>query len=96
MRRSETQPLRDVINEYINSLRMGGKIKEVGAVRNWPLIVGSIVARSTTKIYIRDRKLYVTLSSPVVKHQLSMLREGIVDAFNKKAEADLIDDIVLY
>ena len=95
MRRSKTISLAEAIKDYINEMKLGGKLSEVGIINSWEEIVGKAISSRTTRIYIKDHVLYVHLNSSVVRNGLLMLREVLKEKLNEKAGAEVVKDIVL-
>ena len=95
MRRSKTISLAEAIKDYINEMKLGGKLSEVGIINSWEEIVGKAISSRTTRIYIKDHVLYVHLNSSVVRNELLMLREVLKEKLNEKAGAEVVKDIVL-
>jgi len=95
MRRSKTISLAEAIKDYINEMKLGGKLSEVGTINSWEEIVGKAISSRTTRIYIKDHVLYVHLNSSVVRNELLMLREVLKEKLNEKAGAEVVKDIVL-
>ena len=95
MRRTNSQPLKDVINDYLRALGIDTKIKEVRLIRNWEEVIGKTVAKSTQNIYIKNRILFVHLNSSIIRNELLMIKTGLIQALNNKAGENLIDDIIL-
>jgi len=58
------------------------------------LILGSNIMKYTTALNIRNRVLYVNLSSSVLRHDLFLSREQIKNSLNKQVGAEVIVDIV--
>ena len=94
MRRSNTQPLSEVLRNYIQEMRMERKLKEVDAMQSWEELLGRSIARYTTKLYISNKVLYVQISSSVVKNELMMMREEIRRKMNENAGGVIIEKIV--
>jgi predicted nucleic acid-binding Zn ribbon protein len=94
MRRSNTQPLSDILREYIREMRMENKLKETSVVQSWESVMGKTIARYTTNIYISKGVLFVEISSSVVKNELVMLREEIRTRLNESAGEEMITSIV--
>lgn len=94
MRRSNTQSLSDIIKEYIKSNQIERKLKEVDVVESWENLLGKSVASYTRNIYIRNRVLYVEISSSVVKHELFMMREEIKRKINEKEGEEIVRVII--
>lgn len=94
MRRSNTQSLSEVLRDFINENRIERKLKEVDAVQSWENLLGKTIARYTRNISIRNKILYVEISSAVVKNELIMMREEIRRKMNEQAGEELVSRIV--
>ena len=95
MRRSKTISLAEALNDYVKEMNIGEKLSEVSVINSWEEIVGKAISSRTTKIYIKDHKLFVHLSSSVVRNELLMLRETLREKLNKVAGSEVIKEIVL-
>jgi len=95
MKRSNTQPLKEVIHEYIEALKLSQKLHEVSLISSWERVVGQTIARATKDIYIKDRKLFVILNSSVIRSELSMIKIPLAERLNQEVGADVIDELVL-
>lgn len=94
MRRSTTQSLADVLRDYIRENNIGKKLKESDIVNSWEEVLGKTIAHYTRNVAIKNRILYVEISSAVVKNELFLIRGEIVKKLNEKAGEELIDKIV--
>ena len=95
MRRSKTISLAEAIGDYVKEMNFTAKLNETGVIASWEEIVGKAINARTTRIYIKDKVLVVHLSSSVVRNELMMLREALVENINAKAGCEVITDIVL-
>jgi len=95
MRRSKTISLADAVKDYIDEMKIGRKLNEVGVINSWEEIVGKAISSRTSKIYFRDNVLYVHLNSSVVRNELLMLRQVLKEKLNQKAGSEVVKDIVL-
>jgi predicted nucleic acid-binding Zn ribbon protein len=95
MRRSKTVSLADALKDYIREMNFTEKLGEVDVISSWEEIVGKAISSRTTRIYIKDKVLYVHLSSSVVRNELSMLREALREKLNARAGLEVVRDIVL-
>ena len=95
MRRSNTEKIADVIKSYLKESQIEGKLKEVQVVNSWEDLVGKTIARRTNRIYIKNKKLYLHMSSSIVKNELLMLRETIREKINNQAGEEIVKEIVL-
>jgi len=95
MRKKNTQKIDAVIKEYLKAFKIDDKLKEVRLIKSWDEVVGRTIARSTSNIYIHNRRLFVKLNSSVIRNELFMLRDGLKKALNDKAGSNVIDEIIL-
>lgn len=95
MRRSKTISLAEAMKDYIKEMNLEGKLNEIHLINSWEKIVGKAIASRTSKIYIKDRVLYIHLNSSVVRNELLMLRQGLKERLNEAAGREVIKDIVL-
>ena len=94
MRRKETQKISDILKEFTKEGNFDQKLQETRLVENWGQMLGPMIEKSTRKIFISNRVLFVYLESPVIRHELFMMRSQIQDTLNKNAGGNVIDNIV--
>lgn len=95
MRRSKTQPLKEVLAQYIEVMKFTSKLKETGIILNWENIVGRTIARYTRNIYITDQKLFVEISSAIVRNELLMIKDELLKKLNNDAGQVVINEIII-
>lgn len=93
IRRTKTRKLNEVINQFLKENKLDKKLKERELISNWESITGKMIARATHSIYIRNRTLFVEVRSSVIKNELVMIKEGLIQALNNSVEEELITDI---
>jgi len=95
MRRRKTQSMGEALNEYVKAMRFEGKLSEVGVVNSWESVVGKSISIHTKRIYVKSGVLYLQLDSSVVRNELLMLKQPLIQKLNEKAGSEVIKDIVL-
>jgi predicted nucleic acid-binding Zn ribbon protein len=95
MQRKNTQTIGEVLKEYIDSMSIGRKLKESRIEDQWEDLLGKNAASLTRKLVIKNKVLYVYLSSPALRNELLMMREKIIQRINEEAGEELINKIVL-
>ncbi len=93
MRKKQTQTLAEVLSEYLQENQLGDKLKVSSVKKYWEQLMGKIIAQKTTNIYIKNRKLYISLNSSVLRNELLMMRSRIVKMMNEKMQGNYIDDV---
>jgi hypothetical protein len=95
MRRSKTISLAEAMQDYIKEMNLGPKLKEISLLESWESMVGKAISTRTSKIYIKDKVLFVYLRSPIVRNELMMIREALREKLNREAGEEVIKEIVL-
>lgn len=95
MKRQSAQTLGDAIRTYLSEKKgFNRKLLENRVVNSWSEIMGKTVASYTSNVEIRRKKLYVTLTSSVVRHSLSLTKADIVIKINEMMGDEVITEII--
>jgi predicted nucleic acid-binding Zn ribbon protein len=94
-RKSNQQPLKEVIEEYLAAFKLDSKLTELKLVGSWEKIMGRTIAKHTQEIYIKNKILYLKLNSSVLRNELSFGKEKIIQLMNQEVGAEVIVDVVL-
>ena len=95
MKRHNTQTLGDAIKDYIRALNLESKLKEVGIINHWEELLGQRIAKATTNLYVKDKKLFVQVNSSIIRSELLMIKTEIVKRLNTKAGSEVITELIV-
>lgn len=95
IKRKNEYSLKEVLDQLVKAYGLEGKLLETRIINSWEKVVGGILARHTTHLTIKNRILYVSLDSSVLRNELSMARSKLVDSLNKEVGQKVIEDIIL-
>ena len=59
----------------------------------WPEVAGPVIARYTLNTYIYNQTLFVRLSNPALRSDLSMMRQELVKKLNDYVGEQIITDV---
>ena len=93
-RKSDIHKIDSEIQDLLKSFRIEDKFKETELIVSWEKIMGSTIAKRTQKIFIKDRKMYVKLSSAPLKNELNMSKSKIMSLFFQEFNNPIVDDII--
>lgn len=94
MRRRNTETIRDVIEQFLKQKKLDKPLFEKKIIDAWPEVLGKNIMNYTSNLAVKNRKLYVTITSSVLRHDLFISRENIVESLNKHVGSHVIDEIV--
>ncbi len=94
-RYQNTQSIQDVLEKILNSPALGKGIRETRAINAWEKVLGPTISRITKSLNIRGGVLYVRLNSSVIRNDLLMHKDKIIDALNAEAGGKVVYDLVV-
>ncbi len=94
MRKKNTELLRDIIGQVLKANHLDKQLYEKRLIDAWPKVLGENIKNYTTGLVIKNRILYVSLSSSVLRNDLFISREEIKNSLNKNVGVEVIKEIV--
>lgn len=94
MKRTNSESVGELVRQYLRQQGLEAPLNEYRLIQGWSHVMGPIVTRYTRDLVIRNQTLYVRLSSPAVRQELSMQRRELVTRLNAYVGAQVVCDIV--
>lgn len=94
MQKTNEQPLKEVIEELLKVYKLNDKLNEVNIIQSWYKLMGKIIAKHTTNLYISNKILFVSLDSDALRVELTFAKTKILKLLNKEYKEVVIKDIV--
>ena len=85
--------IREVIMKNLREQGLETPLLQKRLVDAWPEVMGEAVNGYTDNLYIRNQTLFVHLTSPALRMELSMQRQDIVRRLNEHVGNQVIADI---
>ncbi|MBY0424906.1 MAG: DUF721 domain-containing protein [Cytophagales bacterium] len=92
-RKAGTLSLKDCIGNMLESYKIQQKYDETFLINSWESMMGKAIASRTSKIFIKDKTLYVTLTSAPLKNELNLGKTKIVKFLNEQAGKEMITEV---
>ena len=93
MFKRDVQSVKDLILRNLREQGLEMPLLQKRLVEAWPQIAGPLVERYTLNTYIYNQVLFVRLSSPALRAELSMRRQELVTQLNQHVGSQVIADI---
>lgn len=93
-RKREAAPLEAAFNELLKAYRLEDKFKEKQLISSWGEIVGKTIADRTSAVFIKDKKLFVKLTSGPVKKELTLNRSKVLILIEEKVGKGVVEELV--
>ena len=80
----------------VADLKLKPKLDETRIKDAWLRVMGKTVAKYTSKISLHQGKLYVQVSSPALKNELTYSKDKIIEVFNRELDDNVIKEVVVF
>jgi Dna[CI] antecedent, DciA len=94
MRKKNTELLSDIIRQVLKQNNLDKPLYEKQLIDSWSLVLGENIVKYTSDLYIKNRILYVSLTSSVLRHDLFLSKDEIKKSLNKQVGVEVIVDII--
>ncbi|QWX85631.1 DUF721 domain-containing protein [Cellulophaga sp. HaHaR_3_176] len=94
-RRRENIPLSEALQDFITTNKLQKGIDKVDAREAWANLMGNGVNNYTTAIELREGTLFVSLSSSVLRQELSLGKSKIISMLNEELGKEVVKKLVL-
>ncbi len=94
-RKKNNLSLSEAIHEFIAENKLQKGIDRVNVKDAWKKLMGNGVNNYTTTVELKNDTLFISLSSSVLREELSHGKSKIVAMLNEELGKDLIKNIVL-
>lgn len=93
MKEDSIKKFGDAFKNFLKEENLNQTFNEKKLMSVWNDSMGKAIANRTSKLYIRDRILFVTLTSAPLKHELTMSKEKVLERLHDDFEEVVVDDI---
>jgi len=93
MFKRKEQPIGSLVLRNLRAQGLETPLLQKRLVESWPDVAGEAIARYTIGLNIQNQTLFVRLSIPALRADLSMRRQEFVSRLNSHVGAQVIADI---
>lgn len=95
MRRQETQLLSEILGDVLKENRLDTHLYEMQVVECWYKLLGATARKYTTDIFVKEKRLYIKISSSILKNDLMLQRSSLAKRLNEEVGRTVINEIIL-
>mgnify|MGYP002623976503 CR=1 FL=1 len=93
MFKRDVQELKALILRNLRAQGLETPLLQKRLIDAWPTVMGEMIAGYTQNLYIKNQTLFVHLTNPALRADLSMSRQAIVRKLNEHVGSQVIADI---
>lgn len=93
-RKKEASPLGEAFQELLKSYRLEDTYQEKLLLASWPTLVGKTIADRTSNLYIKDKKLFVKITSGPVKKELQLNTSKVMALIESEVGKGVVEEVI--
>ena len=93
MFKRDVKEIKDLILRNLRAQGLETPLLQKRLIDAWPTVMGDVIAGYTQNLYIRNQTLFVHLTSPALRADLSMQRQEIVRRLNESVGSQVIAEV---
>ena len=91
---SNESPISEVLKEFIELNRLQSGMDKIDVQQAWKSLMGNGVNSYTNDVILKGSTLYVSLSSSVLRQELSYGKQKIITMLNEELRKDVVKDLI--
>jgi predicted nucleic acid-binding Zn ribbon protein len=93
-RKKEATPLGEAFQDLLKSYRLEDTYQEKVLLASWPKLMGKTIADRTSNLYIKDKKLFVKITSGPVKKELQLNKSKVMALIETEVGKGVVEEII--
>ena len=93
MFKRDVKGIKDLILRNLRAQGLETPLLQKRLIDAWPTVMGDVIAGYTQNLYIKNQTLFVHLTSPALRADLSMQRQEIVRRLNESVGSQVIAEV---
>ena len=87
--------LKNLVNTFLKENKLEKGLLNIEVKKVWFELMNNGVANYTTDVSLRKKTLYIKLSSPALKEELSYGKEKLIKLINERLKENVVEKIIL-
>lgn len=96
MFKRDVKPLADILRQFIRNEGLETPLLQKRVVDAWEQVTGRTVSTYTEEKFIKNQVLFVKITNPALRQDLSMMRSQLTRRLNEAAGGNVISDLRIY
>jgi predicted nucleic acid-binding Zn ribbon protein len=93
-RKKDATPRADAFQDLLKSYRLEDTFQEKLLLASWPTLMGKTIADRTGNLYIKDKKLFVKITSGPVKKELQLNKSKVMALIETEVGKGVVEEII--
>ncbi|WP_258102811.1 DUF721 domain-containing protein [Marinoscillum sp. MHG1-6] len=93
MSKDNTHSFSSAFQQFLKSENLEHTFKEKRLIQSWEKIMGQTIASRTSKVQVRNKILYLQLTSAPLKQEMLNSKQKVLDLIEKEIGPGVVEDV---
>ena len=91
-----TKSFADAFQHFLKSQKLDKVFLEKKVVQSWEKMMGKTIASRTTNVYVKNKVLYIQMSSAPLKQEMLNSKQKVLEIIIKEVGEGVVEDLKFY
>ena len=96
MFKREVKSINDILQQFLRKEGLETPLQQKRLIDVWDSVAGPMVARYTQEKFIKNQILFVKITNPALRQDLSMMRQQLTRRLNEVVGSSVISDVRVF
>ena len=96
MFKREVKSINDILQQFLRKEGLETPLQQKRLIDAWDSVACPIVARYTQEKFIKNQILFVKITNPALRQDLSMMRQQLTRRLNEVVGSSVISDVRVF
>lgn len=96
MFKREVKSINDILQQFLRKEGLETPLQQKRLIDAWDSVAGPMVARYTQEKFIKNQILFVKITNPALRQDLSMMRQQLTRRLNEVVDSSVISDVRVF
>ena len=87
------QSIKDALRKFLKEKNLDTKLNEHKLITMWDEVMGATISKRTSRLFIKNKILFVHVSSAPLKQELTMSKSKVLALIDEKIGVGILEDI---
>lgn len=93
MKKDSSIHIKDALKKYLKEEKIDQRFNEKKLITMWSEMMGTPIASRTTGLFIKNKILFVKLSSAPLKQELTLAKAKVLELLETKMGEKIVEDV---
>lgn len=96
MFKREVKSINDILQQFLRKEGLETPLQQKRLIDAWDSVAGPMVVRYTQEKFIKNQILFVKITNPALRQDLSMMRQQLTRRLNEVVGSSVISDVRVF